>query len=141
MVDPSELRTRVAEARVGRLATLRADGSPHLVPFCFVLEGDVIYSAVDAKPKRAGGAPLARFRNVAGDPRVAVLVDHWSEDWTQLWWVRVEGRAAALERGSANEQHALTLLAGKYEQYRAAPPPGPVLAVTAERWSSWSARG
>jgi PPOX class probable F420-dependent enzyme len=130
------MRRRVGASRLGRLATLRADGSPHLVPFCFVLEGDSILSAVDRKPKRS--ERLARVANVARDARVAVLVDEWSEDWSRLWWVRVDGRARVLEPG-AETQAALGLLAAKYEQYRRDPPPGPVLAIAAERWSGWSA--
>lgn len=136
MVSEADLRRRVAAARVARLATIRRDGSPHLVPFCFAVDGDILYSAVDNKPKRS--TELARFRNIAGEPRVSVLVDHWSEDWSQLWWVRVDGRAEAVASGSEAEQRALTLLGEKYEQYRAAPPAGPVLAITGERWSGWS---
>ncbi len=137
MAAPIALRQRVAEARIARLATLRPDGSPHLVPFCFALDGDVIYSAVDAKPKRGGR--LARFQNIERDPRVCVLVDHWSEDWSRLWWVRIDGQAAEVKPGSDTERRALGLLGAKYEQYRANPPPGPVLAVKAERWAGWSA--
>ena len=138
-LDPAERHLRVGAARVGRLATVRPDGAPHLVPFCFALEGEVLYSAVDAKPKRTPGAPLARFRHVADEPRVSILVDEWSEDWAQLWWVRVDGRAAAVEPGSDEERRALGLLTEKYPQYRAAPPAGPVLAITGERWSGWTA--
>lgn len=139
MDGESDLRDRVAEARVGRLATVRPDGSPHVVPFCFAVDEDVLYTAVDAKPKRRAGGGLARFRNVAAEPRVSVLVDEWSEDWSRLWWVRVDGRANTVAAGSTEERRALELLAAKYEQYRVAPPPGPVLAIVAERWSGWSA--
>ena len=139
MLDLTELHRRVAEARVGRLATVRPDGSPHVVPFCFAVDGDLLYSAADAKPKRDPRARLARFRHVERESRVSVIVDEWSEDWTHLWWVRVDGRAAALEPGSEEERRALDLLAAKYRQYRAAPPAGPVLAIAAERWSGWSA--
>jgi PPOX class probable F420-dependent enzyme len=132
-----ELRVRLAAARVARLATIRPDGAPHLVPFCFVLEGDVLYSAVDSKPKRQRS--LARFRHVEAEPRVSVLVDHWSEDWAQLWWVRVDGRAAEVAHESEEERRAVALLMQKYAQYRSAPPEGPVLAITGERWSSWVA--
>src|SRR5258708_18465121 len=124
-LDPAERHLRVGAARVGHLATVRPDGAPHLVPFCFALEGEVLYSAVDAKPKRRPGAPLARFRHVADEPRVSILVDEWSEDWAQLWWVRVDGRAAAVEPGSDEERRALGLLTEKYPQYRAVPPAGP----------------
>lgn len=138
MADATELRSRVARARVGHLATLRPDGAPHLVPFCFAVEGDLIYSAVDNKPKRPGTTLLARVQNVTADSRVCVLVDRWSEDWTQLWWIRVDGRARTLPAGSPEEAAALALLRAKYPQYAASPPPGPVLAIRADRWSDWS---
>ena len=92
------MRGRVAAARVARLATLGRDGAPHLVPFCFALSGDVLYSAVDHKRKRS--SRLQRFDNVARDPRVGVLVDHYEEDWSKLWWVRLEGLARELESGA-----------------------------------------
>lgn len=126
----------MARARVARLATLDAEGRPQLVPFCLVLDGDTIYSAVDRKPKRT--PRLRRLANVRARPDVCVLVDHFEEDWTQLWWVRVDGRARVLEAGPERER-ALALLAAKYEQYRAEPPEGPVLAIDATRWSGWSA--
>lgn len=137
----TDLRERVAAARVGHLATLRPGGAPHLVPFCFVLDGDVLLTAVDAKPKRPPTTPLARLRNIAADDRVSVLVDAWSEDWSRLWWVRVDGRARTLDAGSAEESAALRLLRDKYAQYIESPPPGPVIAIQAERWSGWSAAG
>ena len=130
------MRRRVEAARVARLATLAADGTPHLVPFCFVLAGDVLYSAVDRKKKRT--ARLQRLANVARDPRVTVLVDHYEEDWSRLWWVRLAGHAFELEEGSEAEQ-ALRLLAGKYPQYTELPPGGPVLRIEARRWSGWAA--
>ena len=92
------MRERVREARVGRLATIGADGRPHLVPICFALEGDVLYSAVDEKPKRS--KRLQRLENIRNRPDVAVLVDHYDEDWERLWWVRLEGTASVLEGGS-----------------------------------------
>jgi PPOX class probable F420-dependent enzyme len=131
-----EMRRRVEVARVARLATLARDGTPHLVPFCFVLNGDLLYSAVDAKQKRT--SRLQRLANVARDPRVTVLVDHYEEDWTRLWWVRLAGRAEELDPGGEAEQ-ALQLLARKYPQYVEAPPPGPVLRIEVQRWSGWSA--
>jgi PPOX class probable F420-dependent enzyme len=131
-----ELRQRVREARVGRLATVGDDGRPHLVPLCFVLDGDVLYSAVDDKPKRS--KRLKRLENIRGRPDVAVLVDHYDEDWKRLWWVRLDGRAAVLDDGPERER-ALLLLREKYEQYRSQPPTGPVIAVRVERWRGWSA--
>jgi PPOX class probable F420-dependent enzyme len=130
-----EMRERVREARVGRLATVDADGRPHLVPLCFALEGDVLYSAVDEKPKRS--KQLKRLENIRNRPEVAVIVDHYEEDWTQLWWVRLDGTASVLDGGDERE-HALALLREKYEQYRSQPPTGAVIAVRVERWRAWA---
>jgi PPOX class probable F420-dependent enzyme len=135
-MDSDDMRGRVAAARVARLATLGRDGAPHLVPFCFALSGNVLYSAVDHKRKRS--SRLQRFDNVTRDPRVGVLVDHYEEDWSKLWWVRLEGLARELESGAeANE--ALRLLTAKYGQYLDDPPSGPVLRIEVQRWSGWTA--
>ena len=132
------MRSRCASgsrvARVGRLATLDAEGRPHLVPICFALERDTLYSAVDEKPKRS--KRLKRLENIRRHPEVSVLVDHYEEDWARLWWVRLEGTARVLESGEERE-HALELLRAKYEQYCAEPPTGAVIAVRVERWRSW----
>jgi PPOX class probable F420-dependent enzyme len=130
-------RERFAEARVAHLATADREARPHLVPIVFAVAGDTIYSAVDAKPKR--GTELRRLANVAANPRVAVLVDHYDEDWNRLWWARADGTARVLGAGDAEARAALALLAGRYPQYREQPPPGPVLAVDVDRWSGWSA--
>jgi PPOX class probable F420-dependent enzyme len=130
------MRERVRDARVARLATVGVDGRPHLVPLCFALEGEVLYSAVDAKPKRS--KRLKRLENIRANPAVAVLVDHYDEDWTQLWWVRLDGTANVLDDGPERE-HGLALLREKYEQYRAEPPTGAVIAVQVERWRGWVA--
>ena len=125
-------------ARVARLATVDPTGRPHLVPIVFALAGDVVYSAVDAKPKRH--TALRRLANIAHEPRVALLADHYDEDWTALWWVRADGTARILDPGrdAAEIATALAALTERYPQYRSAPPPGPVLAVDVHRWSSWS---
>jgi PPOX class probable F420-dependent enzyme len=136
-MEPAEMRERVREARVGRLATLGADGRPHLVPICFALEGDTLYSAVDAKPKRS--KRLKRIENIRLRPEVAVIVDHYEEDWTRLWWVRMDG-TARVHDDWAERDRGLALLGAKYEQYRAEPPTGPVIAVLVERWRGWTAR-
>jgi PPOX class probable F420-dependent enzyme len=136
-VEAEQMRRRVADARNGYLSTSRRDGRPHIVPFCFVLEGDALYSAVDAKPKRT--THLQRLENVRRRPQVSVLVDHYTEDWEQLWWVRLDGRAVVLP-ADAESDRALELLAAKYPQYIAQPPLGPVLRIAVERWRGWSAR-
>ena len=127
-------RRRVEGARVARLATVGADARPHLVPICFAVEGGVLYSAVDRKPKRS--RTLRRLENVRANPRVTVLVDHYDDDWTQLWWVRLDGEARILTQG-AEREHALRLLARKYPQYASATPNGPVLAIEIEQWRDW----
>jgi PPOX class probable F420-dependent enzyme len=135
-VEREEQRRLVAEARVGHLATLGQDGWPHLVPLCFVLDGDTVYSAVDWKPKRT--QDLRRLQNVRARPQATLLVDRYDEDWTRLCWVRLAGSARVLEAGSERAR-ALELLALKYPQYRARPPDGAVLALDVERWRGWSA--
>ena len=135
---PAEARRRFAAARVARLATADAAGRPHLVPMVFAVDGDTIYSAVDAKPKRT--TALRRLANVTANPAVAVLVDSYGEDWDRLWWVRADGSGRVLDPADAEARRAIALLAGRYPQYREAPPVGPVLAVAVERWSGWSAR-
>jgi PPOX class probable F420-dependent enzyme len=135
-VSDTDVRLRVERARVARLATVGANGKPHLVPICFVLAGETLYSAVDRKPKRS--LRLKRLENVRANPRVEVLVDHYEDDWSRLWWVRLRGLARVLEAGE-ERQRALALLAEKYPQYRAEPPPGPVLAIDVDRWSAWHA--
>jgi PPOX class probable F420-dependent enzyme len=130
------MRERVSAAQVGRLATVGAGGAPHLVPFCFASEGGVLYSAVDAKPKRT--ERLRRLQNAAREPRVSVLVDHYEDDWTRLWWVRLDGRASELPAGP-EAKRATALLVAKYAQYRERPPTGPVLRIDVERWRGWSA--
>jgi PPOX class probable F420-dependent enzyme len=130
----ASLRRRVEDARVARLATVGAGGRPHIVPICFALSGDVVYSAVDRKPKRS--QDLKRLENVRVNARVAVLVDHYEDDWTKLWWVRLDGDARVLTEGPEHG-HALELLTGKYPQYAVETPTGPVLAVAIERWHGW----
>lgn len=133
-----EARRLFATARVARLATLGPGGAPHLVPMVFALDSDTVLSAVDAKPKRT--TKLRRLDNVRADPRVTLLADHYEDDWTALWWVRADGRGRVIEPGEPQAQHAVALLAARYEQYAVTPPAGPVLAIDVERWTGWRAR-
>jgi PPOX class probable F420-dependent enzyme len=134
-MDATAMRTRFAEARVAHLATVGRGGKPHIVPITFVLDSDAIYFAVDSKPKRT--TDLQRLRNIAANPAVSVLVDQYDEDWSRLWWVRVDGRARVLGAGQAD--HAVNLLVDRYAQYRQARPPGPVVEISIDRMSGWSA--
>src|SRR6266702_2409795 len=124
-MDATAMRRRIADAKVARLATVGAGGKPHVVPITFAVDGDTIYFAVDAKPKRT--TDLKRLRNIAANPSVSVLVDHYEDDWARLWWVRADG-AARLIADRARAERALDLLARKYPQYRDDRPPGPVVA-------------
>jgi PPOX class probable F420-dependent enzyme len=131
-LPPDTAEARLAVARVGRLATVTADGRPHVVPVCFVLDGGRVYSAVDAKPKAT--TALTRLDNVRATGRASLLVDHYEEDWAGLWWVRVDGAAEVLQ-----SEPAVDALARKYPQYRDERPAGPLVAITPDRWRSWAA--
>ena len=137
-LDPAEARALFASAAVARLATVRPDGSPHLVPVCFAVAGETIYTAVDHKPKST--AALARLRHIAAEPRVALLADRYEDDWSQLWWVRVDGDASVVSSPRERER-ALTALAAAYPQYADRPPEGPAIAVYPRSYRGWRASG
>lgn len=133
-----EIKARFAAAPVAVLGTLGPSG-PRLVPVTFVLDpaldGDVVRTAVDGKPKRT--ARLARLDDIARDPRVSLLVQHWDEDWSRLWWGRADGEARVSE--DAAELAATTAaLRAKYRQYTEVPVTGPVIVTAVFRWSSWN---
>jgi PPOX class probable F420-dependent enzyme len=134
-VRTAELRERFASRPVAHLASVRPDGRPHLVPLVFALVDDTFYSAVDAKPKRS--ARLQRLANIRAEPRCALLVDHYEDDWSQLWWVRADGRGAVVDQPPPTHP-GMRALAARFPQYRDAPPSGPLLVVTVEQWSGWS---
>jgi PPOX class probable F420-dependent enzyme len=114
-LEQAEARRRFADGRVARLATVAADGRPRLVPCCFVLAGDVVYSAVDEKPKAS--PDLARLRDMTVHPDVTFVVDHYDENWDTVWWARVRGRARMAS--GDEEASAIVLLRDKYPQYQA----------------------
>jgi PPOX class probable F420-dependent enzyme len=141
-LDPAVQRSRFAAAPVARLATLRPDGTPRLVPITFALVDGLVCSAVDeVKPKST--TRLARLADVARDPRVGLLVDHYAEDWSALWWVRVDGTAAVHDPGAGGvlRERAIAALAAKYPPYAPLPPSGPLLVITPTRWAGWTASG
>lgn len=135
-MNRADLRRRFASGAVARLATIRSDGRPHLVPVCFAVVDDLIVSAVDGKPKST--TQLRRLDNVRAHPAVTIVVDHYADDWSQLWWVRADGHGAVVEDGAVHAS-AIDLLAAKYPQYRERRPSGPVLAIDVEVWHGWSA--
>ena len=132
------LRPFLLGARVARLGTVGPDGLPHLIPFCFALSGERIVSVVDRKPKRT--TDLRRLRNIRADPRVVVLVDHYEENWSRIWWIRSHGIATILEAGPEWEE-GIDRLVEKYSQYRFVRPTGAVISIVPERWTSWSGDG
>ena len=131
---------RFAAAPVATLATVGADGVPHVVPVVFAVraigESTTIYTAVDAKPKST--YRLRRLSNIAANPRVSLLVEHYDEDWTQLWWVRADGVAAVHDSGE-QVTAGYAALRAEYPQYQRTALDGPVIAVTVTNWSSWHA--
>jgi PPOX class probable F420-dependent enzyme len=100
-----------------------------------VLAGDTVYSAVDGKPKSTRA--LKRLANITANPAVSLLVDHYDDDWTQLWWVRADGHATVVDVTDPEAVRALAALSAKYPQYAADPPAGPMVRVDVRRWSSW----
>lgn len=128
----------LSEARVARLATVATDGSAGLVPICFAVVDGWIVSAVDHKPKRT--ALLRRLDNIAAAGTATVLVDHYDEDWSRLWWVRVRGRATIhADRDEPAVAAAVAALVAKYSQYRDVPPTGAVYRIAMDDVRSWRA--
>jgi len=137
------LEKRLRQARVARLATLDREGRPHVVPICFACHGSIFYTAVDAKPKRAPPARLARLRNIRLSPHVSLLVDEYDEDWTRLWYVLIRGKARLVPSSAKDERTlALRRLKAKYPQYARGmlPADAPIIRITPQRITSWSVR-
>ena len=137
-LDDAEARRRFANSRVARLATVDDTTRPHIVPVVFVVIGQQIYSAVDAKPKTTRA--LRRLANVRANPAVSLLTDHYADDeWGALWWARADGDARVLSADDPEAEAAIEALVKRYPQYRAQRPDGPVLAVDVRKWTGWSA--
>ncbi|HUB39694.1 MAG TPA: TIGR03668 family PPOX class F420-dependent oxidoreductase [Streptosporangiaceae bacterium] len=137
-LDPADAQARFAGSAVLRLATAGTNGWPHLVPCTFAVDGSGrVVIGVDNKPKSSGN--LRRLRNIAENPQVSLLADHYSDDWAQLWWARADGIAAVELTGGEHAGH-WELLRGKYPQYDAQVLDGPVIVVTVQSWSGWAWR-
>jgi PPOX class probable F420-dependent enzyme len=123
------------------MATVRSDGTPHVVPITFAISDETLVTVIDAKPKRTTN--LQRLRNLRGNPAVSIVVDHYADDWSALWWIRIDGIAKVVEGDDAGEaaEHAAAIaaLVAKYPQYQRAAPDGPVIIVQPTRWTAWSA--
>jgi PPOX class probable F420-dependent enzyme len=127
-----EARHRFAAARVARLATVSADGVPHLVPVTFAVVGERIVFVIDDKPKST--TRLRRLDNIAARPAVCLLVDVYDDDWSRLWWVRADGTASIL----ATDDEAVDALAARYPAYRERRPRGPVVSIEVNHWTGWA---
>jgi PPOX class probable F420-dependent enzyme len=136
---PAPVAGFISSSRVGRLATADAGGQPLVVPICYAFDGQALYSAVDAKPKRTPPAGLKRIRNLRENPHVSIVIDHYEEDWSRLRYVIIQGEADLLTEGVAFA-HAVDLLVAKYSQYRTlglAREQGLMIRVTPRHVSSW----
>ena len=125
-----------AESPVAMLATSGPEGAPHIVPVVFAVHHDVVYTAVDAKRKST--RRLRRLANIEANPQVSMLVDHYEDDWAQLWWVRADG-VAAIHYSGDEMAAGYSLLRKKYLQYQRIALDGPVVTVSVQRWASWQA--
>jgi PPOX class probable F420-dependent enzyme len=140
---PPAVAELLREGRVARLGTADREGQPLVVPVCYVFDGHACFSAIDAKPKRVAPRALRRVRNIADNPRVSLVVDRYDEDWSQLRWVIVQGRADILSEG-AERATAVDLLRAKYPQYRAMGldrDAAIVIRISPERTTYWSGTG
>lgn len=134
-LSAEQARARFADSPVAVLGTVSAAGTAHLVPVTYAVSGDRVYIAIDDKPK--SGGKLERLRNIAENPRVCLLAQHYQEDWSGLWWARADGVARVIDPGDM-PFGVLGALVGRYAWYRAQPPTGPVIEVTVEKWSGWA---
>ena|SRR5215469_15739122 len=136
----STLRAKLEQAKVARLATLDEQRGPHIVPICFAYDGNVFYTAIDQKPKRVTPERLARMRNITANPQVALLIDEYKEDWTQLWYILIRGQAKVIPvRGGKERARAMRKLRAKYPQYseKVLPNDAPIIRITPERTTFW----
>lgn len=136
MLPLAEARRRFGAAQIARLATVRPDGRPHIVPVVFALDGDRICMVVDEKPKRS--SDLQRLRNIRANPEVSVLADHYDDDWSQLWWARADGQAHVVEAGPEREA-AIRLLTAKYASYQTTQTFAAAVIIAVTGWSGWAA--
>jgi PPOX class probable F420-dependent enzyme len=133
---PDEVRRRVAAARVARLGTVDPTYGVHLVPITFTVVGEAILTAVDHKPKVS--RRLRRVENIERNHHVTLLVDHYEDDWTRLWWCRLSGAARVIYQGPEFDR-SVEALTARYEQYRDVAPAGPVIRIGVTDWTGWCA--
>jgi PPOX class probable F420-dependent enzyme len=135
---PDWARELLVDSRVARLGLLDDTGAPRVLPVTYALAGDMLVSAIDHKRKRVAGERLARVRWLRAQPRAALTVDRYDDDWSQLAWVQALGQVAILAIDAVPD--ALAALSARYESYRERVPAGPVIALTPERLLWWRAQ-
>lgn len=128
---------RFSEARRAILSSVNADGTPHLVPIVFARVDDTLVTAIDWKPKST--QKLKRLENIRADPAVSLIVDNYSENWKDLWWIRAGGSAEVIDADTDRGRTAIAALVKKYEHYTPTPPDGPVIVISKLSWRSWQA--
>ena len=140
MVEFTQLQSSLlTQARLGHLATADATGTPHVIPVCYTFDGQRIYSVLDRKPKRTAPSGLKRVRNIQANPKVSLVVDHYEEDWGNLWYLMVSGKVELVMDGQ-EQTGAIALLRDKYQQYRSMDiEANPVIKITPVDIVSWSA--
>jgi PPOX class probable F420-dependent enzyme len=130
-LTPEESRRRFAEAKIARLATITPNNHPHIIPVTFAIQNSTLYIAIDHKPKTTKN--LQRLKNIEQNPKVSILADHYTEDWTTLWWTRADGTATITD-----EETPIDLLVAKYSQYQETRPQGPVIEIKVNHWTGWT---
>ena len=121
-LSPNIIEKRLSQSPIARLATVSSEGQAHLVPVVFVWQAGKIWSPVDGKPK--SGTPLKRVQNALANPKGSLLLDEYGDDWSQLWWLRIDINLEVIyldelnERAQAEAQDVVTLLKQKYPQYK-----------------------
>lgn len=131
-----EARRRFGASPVARLASVRPDGTPHVIPIVFALVDGIVFTAVDHKPKRS--PRLQRLANLRAQPRCSLLVDVYDPDWSRLWWVRADGEADIVD-DPPHGHPGLLALAERYEDYRGRPPTPTLVRIAVTRWTGWAA--
>jgi PPOX class probable F420-dependent enzyme len=137
-VERTEALRRLGAARVGRFASLGPRGAPHIVPVTFAIVDRFVVHMVDYKPKTT--TRLQRLKNIEAAPTASLLVDHYDEDWSNLWWVRVDG-AVVVEADGDRWERARSALAAKYSRYREMPPNGPAICLAMDKVTYWESGG
>lgn len=133
------VRRFIGSHAVARLATADAHGQPHVIPFCYAFDGEHFYFVVDEKPKKQTGRPLKRIRNIQENPQVSLVIDDYTDDWSQLAYVLVLGAAQVVEKETEYET-ALALLRQRYPQYRAMRllfPDNAMVRITPQKMVAW----